>query len=81
RLFCWNGSTETWLLADETVSFRAAIYDTGPPPSKKGSAVKPDKFTMSAITEYSAMPGCPSSLTPLVQATLQELKGGNIHIK
>ena len=78
-LYCWNATTEAWVLADSSVSFIASIYDTGPPP-KKGS-VKPDKFTMKTIAGYTAGGGCPSSVTPLLQNALQELKGGNIHIK
>ena len=79
RLYCWDGTNEDWILADSQVTFTASIYDTGPPP-KKGT-VKPDKFTVKTITGYTAGAGCPSSISPLVQSTLQELKGGNVNIK
>ena len=64
-LYCWNTSTGTWKLADSSVTFKATFTDTGVP-NKKGGSVKPDSFTVNS---------------PLVQAPMQALKGGNILIK
>lgn len=80
QLFCWNSSTQTWRLADDSVTFKAIFEDNGSAKGK-GSTVKPDKFTVSRFGDYTPAAGCPAAIQPLQGNNYENLKGGNIDIK